>query len=169
MELKSPPPPPWLIPCIMLDILQQQQLLQLTHRQSAQNGVLTTALPIDPSTVRPKWRLDNSSSNWPIDCPPKMASWQQLFQLTYRQSAQNGVLTTALPIDLSTVRPKWRLDNSSSNWPIDSPPKMASWQQLFQLTYRQSAQNGFFTDLLCRATFCVHLSILPMKIATTIA
>jgi len=37
-----------------------------------------------------------------------------------------------------------------------------------QLTYRQSAQNSVLTDQLCRAIYCIHLSIMPMEIAITI-
>jgi len=37
-----------------------------------------------------------------------------------------------------------------------------------QLTYRQPAQNGVLTDKLCQAIYCIHLSIMPMKIAITI-
>jgi len=40
--------------------------------------------------------------------------------------------------------------------------------QLQQLTYRQPAQNGVLTDQLCRAIYCIHLSIMPMQIAITI-
>jgi len=38
----------------------------------------------------------------------------------------------------------------------------------FELTYRQPAQNGVMTDQLCRAVFCIHLSIMSMQIAITI-
>jgi len=37
-----------------------------------------------------------------------------------------------------------------------------------QLTYRQPAQNGVLADQLCRAIYCIHLSIMPMQIAITI-
>jgi len=37
-----------------------------------------------------------------------------------------------------------------------------------ELTYRQPAQNGVLMDQLCRAIYCIHLSIMPMQIATTI-
>jgi len=37
-----------------------------------------------------------------------------------------------------------------------------------QLTYRQPAQNGVLTDQLCRAIYCIHLSIMPMQTAITI-
>jgi len=37
------------------------------------------------------------------------------------------------------------------NWPIDSSPK-----------------NGVLTDQLCRAVYCIHLSIMPMQNAITI-
>jgi len=37
-----------------------------------------------------------------------------------------------------------------------------------QLTYLQPAQNGVLTDQLCRAIYCIHLSIMPMQIAITI-
>jgi len=37
-----------------------------------------------------------------------------------------------------------------------------------QLTYRQPAQNGVLTDQLCRAIYCIHLSILPLQIPITI-
>jgi len=36
------------------------------------------------------------------------------------------------------------------------------------LTYRQPAQNGVLTDQLCRAIYCIHLSIMPMQIDITI-
>jgi len=36
------------------------------------------------------------------------------------------------------------------------------------LTYRQPAQNGALTDLLCGAIFCIQLSILPKQKATII-
>jgi len=36
------------------------------------------------------------------------------------------------------------------------------------MTYRQPAQNGVLTDQLCRAIYCIHLSIMPMQIAITI-
>jgi len=38
----------------------------------------------------------------------------------------------------------------------------------WQLTYRQPAQNGVLADQLCWAIYCIHLSIMPMKIAITI-
>jgi len=37
-----------------------------------------------------------------------------------------------------------------------------------QLTYRQPVQNGVLTDQLCRAIYCIHLSVTPMQIAITI-
>jgi len=38
----------------------------------------------------------------------------------------------------------------------------------FHLSYRQPAQNGVLTEQLCRAIYCIHLSIMPMQIAITI-
>jgi len=38
-----------------------------------------------------------------------------------------------------------------------------------QLTYQQPAQNGALTDQFCRAIYCIHLSIMPMQVAITIA
>jgi len=37
-----------------------------------------------------------------------------------------------------------------------------------EFTYRQPAQNDVLTDLICRAIFCIYLSILHMQIGTTI-
>jgi len=68
-------------------------------------------------------------------------------------------------------------------WPASTAPAMAAsvynsqttsinsrshGSQCLQLTYRQPAQNGVLTDQLCRAIFCIHLSIMPMQIAITI-
>jgi len=38
---------------------------------------------------------------------------------------------------------------------------------VFKLTYRQPAQNGVLADQLCRAIYCIHLSIMSMQIAIT--
>jgi len=46
----------------------------------------------------------------------------------------------------------------------DGPHRLAG-----KLTYRQPAQNGVLTDQLCRAIYCIQLSIMSMQIAITIA
>ena len=43
------------------------------------------------------------------------------------------------------------------------------WFSFMKLTYRQTAQNGVLTDQLCRAIYCIHLSIMSMPILFTIA
>ena len=47
-------------------------------------------------------------------------------------------------------------------------PKHIINHDILQLTYRQPAQNGVLTDQLCRAIYCIHLSIMSMQIAITI-
>jgi len=52
---------------------------------------------------------------------------------------------------------------------VNTPVITGPVDRLLRLTYQQPAQNGALMDLFCRAIFCIHLSILPMQVATTIS